>query len=127
MLQNAEVIELHGFSDASEKAYRAAFYARSVTAAGKVKVKLVTSKTCVSPIKRVTIPRLQLNSAVLLTKSMHKVQTAVKMDVTTVFYWTDLTIVLSWMNKVQDWYKFHFSTIICIGMSRSVSPLPLFF
>ena len=99
VLQNTEVIELHGFTDVSEKTCGAAIYARSVTAAGEVKVKLVTSKSRVSPIKRVTIPRLELNSAVLLTKLMHKVQTAVKMDITAVFYWTDSTIVLAWMNK----------------------------
>ncbi|GBM91417.1 hypothetical protein AVEN_66095-1, partial [Araneus ventricosus] len=56
VIQSAVVTELHGFCDASEKAYGAAIYARTVTAAGEVKVKLVASKSRVSPIKQVTIP-----------------------------------------------------------------------
>lgn len=99
VIQNAEITQLHGFSDASENAYGAVIYARSVTSEGEVKVKLIASKSRVSPIKQVTIPRLELCSAVLLTKLMRKVRTALKMDITEVFYWTDSTIVLSWMNK----------------------------
>ncbi|GBM45351.1 hypothetical protein AVEN_172970-1 [Araneus ventricosus] len=99
VIQSAVVTELHGFCDASEKAYGAAIYARTVTAAGEVKVKLVASKSRVSPIKQVTIPRLELCSAVLLTKLMDKVQRALKMDITSVFYWSDSTIVISWMKK----------------------------
>lgn len=99
IIQGAGVIELHGFCDSSEKAYGAAIYARAVTSAGEVKVKLVASKSRVSPIKQVTIPRLELCSAVLLSKLMQKVQTALKMDITSVFYWSDSMIVLSWMKK----------------------------
>ncbi|GBO18825.1 hypothetical protein AVEN_175441-1 [Araneus ventricosus] len=50
VIQSAVVTELHGFCDASEKAYGAAIYARTVTAIGEVKVKLVASKSRVSPI-----------------------------------------------------------------------------
>ena len=60
VLQNAEVIELHGFSNVSEKAYGAAIYARSVTAEGDVK--LVTSRSRVSSIKRATKSRLEFSS-----------------------------------------------------------------
>ncbi|XP_055944365.1 uncharacterized protein LOC129975327 [Argiope bruennichi] len=99
VIPNAEVNELHGFCDASEKAYGAAIYARTVDSAGKVKVKLIASKSRVSPIKQVTIPRLELCSAVLLTKLMQKVKNALKMDITPVSYYSDSTIVLSWMRK----------------------------
>ena len=47
--------QLHGFSDASENAYAAVVYLRMVDAGGKVHVSIVTSKTKVSPIKRLTI------------------------------------------------------------------------
>ncbi|XP_055941831.1 uncharacterized protein LOC129971877 [Argiope bruennichi] len=99
VIPNAEVNELHGFCDASEKAYGAAIYARTVDSACEVKVKLIASKSRVSPIKQVTIPRLELCSAVLLTKLMQKVKNALKMDITPVSYYSDSTIVLSWMRK----------------------------
>ncbi|GFV12101.1 integrase catalytic domain-containing protein [Trichonephila clavipes] len=99
VIPNAEVIELHGFCDASERAYGAAIYARSINPDGEIKVKLVASKSRVSPVKQVTMPRLELCSAVLLAKLMHKVKRALRMDITSVFFWTDSTIVLSWMKN----------------------------
>ncbi|GFU21862.1 DUF1758 domain-containing protein [Trichonephila clavipes] len=62
VIPNAEVIELHGFCDASERAYGAAIYARSINPDGEIKVKLVASKSRVSPVKQVTMPRLELCS-----------------------------------------------------------------
>ena len=47
--------QLHGFADASKKAYAAVVYLRMDTN-GAVHVSLVISKTRVAPIKRVTIP-----------------------------------------------------------------------
>ncbi|GFY29738.1 integrase catalytic domain-containing protein [Trichonephila clavipes] len=85
VIPNAEVIELHGFCDASERAYGAAIYARSINPDGEIKVKLVASKSRVSPVKQVTMPRLELCSAVLLAKLMHKVKRALRMDITSVF------------------------------------------
>ncbi|GFX53013.1 integrase catalytic domain-containing protein [Trichonephila clavipes] len=99
VIPNAEVIELHGFCDASERAYGAAIYTRSINPDGEIKVKLVASKSRVSPVKQVTMPRLELCSAVLLAKLMHKVKRALRMDITSVFFWTDSTIVLSWMKN----------------------------
>ncbi|GFS66878.1 integrase catalytic domain-containing protein [Trichonephila clavipes] len=99
VIPNAEVIQLHGFCDASERAYGAAIYARSINPDGEIKVKLIASKSRVSPIKQVTMPRLELCSAVLLAKLMHKVKQALRMDIISVFFWTDSTIVLSWMKN----------------------------
>ncbi|GFS56542.1 integrase catalytic domain-containing protein [Trichonephila clavipes] len=99
VIPNAEVIELHGFCDASERAYGAAIYARLINPDGEIKVKLVASKSRVSPIKQVTMPRLELCSAVLLAKLMHKVKRALRRDITSVFFWTNSTIVLSWMKN----------------------------
>ncbi len=44
-------VQLHAFSDASERAYAAVLYARSVYSNGHVNVRLISSKTRVSPIK----------------------------------------------------------------------------
>ncbi|XP_046976508.1 uncharacterized protein LOC124542625 [Vanessa cardui] len=61
-------VELHGFSDASNYAYAAVVYVRILDKNNGVHVNLVTSKTKVSPIKQVSIPRLELCGAVLLAK-----------------------------------------------------------
>ncbi|XP_054717598.1 uncharacterized protein LOC129226994 [Uloborus diversus] len=59
----SNIIELHGFCDASEKAYAAAVYIRTISMNGNINVQLVTSKTRVSPIKFVSLPRLELCAA----------------------------------------------------------------
>ncbi|XP_035232769.1 uncharacterized protein LOC118204571 [Stegodyphus dumicola] len=95
--KEAIVIELHGFCDASELAYGAVVYYKSVFLYGEVVIRLVTSKSKVSPIKQVTIPRLELCAAVLLAKLMNRVICALKVN--NVFFWSDSSIVLAWLKK----------------------------
>ncbi|GFY25050.1 uncharacterized protein TNCV_2692411 [Trichonephila clavipes] len=61
---------LFGFSDASEKAYVAAIYCRSVLYTGKINVQLIITKTRVAPLKPVSLPRLELCGALLLVQLM---------------------------------------------------------
>ena len=65
---------LHGFCDASERAYAAVVYLRMVDTTGNVQVTLITSKTKVAPIKRMTIPRLELCGAYLLARLLFHVK-----------------------------------------------------
>jgi len=59
-------IQLHGFCDSSETAYGACLYLRSVNQQGEVTTKLFCSKSRVAPVKKVTLPRLELRTALLL-------------------------------------------------------------
>ena len=52
--------QIHGFSDASERAYAAVVYLRTEFSNGETQVHIVTSKTRVAPIQRQSIPRLEL-------------------------------------------------------------------
>ncbi|GFT06218.1 uncharacterized protein TNCV_800391 [Trichonephila clavipes] len=67
-----EVIEIHGFADASERCYGAAVYCKSKNLKSETLVRLITSKSRVAPIKSLTIPRLELCAAVLLAKLVKK-------------------------------------------------------
>ena len=59
---------------------------------------MVISKTKVAPIKRLTIPRLELCGAKLLAQLLHHTQQALSVPTEDVFAWTDSTIVVSWLN-----------------------------
>ena len=53
-------VQLHGFSDASENAYAGVVYLWVSDTSRNVHLALVTSKTKVASIKRLSIPRLEL-------------------------------------------------------------------
>ncbi|GFX44380.1 integrase catalytic domain-containing protein [Trichonephila clavipes] len=81
VVEQPEVIELHGFSDASQSAYGAVVYCKSITSDGKMLVHLIASKSRVAPTKQqTTIPRLELCAAVLLAKLVHRVKQALKLN-----------------------------------------------
>ncbi|GFW90513.1 integrase_H2C2 domain-containing protein [Trichonephila clavipes] len=98
VIHRAESIELHAFSDASEKAYVSSIYLKSISTLGEVKVCLVMSKSLVSPLKQISIPRLELCGAVLTAKWM-KVKEALNLQITAVQFWSDSTIVISWIHR----------------------------
>ena len=86
-------LQIHGFSDASESAYAGVVYLRMLEADGTVHVSLVIAKTKVAPLKRLTIPRLELCGADLLTGLLHRVKGVLGIPYSGVFAWTDSTIV----------------------------------
>ena len=97
--------QLHGFSDASEDAYAAVVYLRMVDECDNVHVSLVMSKTKVSPIKRLTIPRLELCGAVLLAQLLNHVKEIFEMPMHQVHAWTDSSVVLSWLSGSPRRFK----------------------
>ena len=97
-------IELHGFSDASSQAYAAVVYIRSVYENGGVRVQLVACKTRVAPLKRQSIPRLELLGAVLLARLCDKITKKVGELVTT--YWVDSMTTLCWIRNDKHWKQY---------------------
>ena len=94
--------QIHGFSDASERAIGAVVYARTVYENGGVDVKLIASKTRVAPVKRQTIPRLELAAATVLAKLVDSLLKALDWNVE-VFYWVDSMTALHWIRNDRAW------------------------
>ncbi|XP_039289297.1 uncharacterized protein LOC120352500 [Nilaparvata lugens] len=93
--------ELHGFSDASLKAYGACIYVRSVSSNG-IKVHLLCSKSRVAPLKALSIPKLELCAAHLLSRLINKVLNAIKLPISNVFLWSDSQTVCDWIKTPPD-------------------------
>ena len=91
-------VQLHGFCDASESAYAAVVYLRSELEQGQIHLALVAAKTKVAPIKRQTIPQLELCGAQILARLLHHCANMLEVSRDQVFAWTDSTIVLSWLH-----------------------------
>ena len=84
-------VELHGFADASERAYGAAVYLRVELTVGTVFTELVASRIRVAPINGDTIPRLELLDALVLARFINSVLTAFDgtLRVDSVSCWSD--------------------------------------
>ena len=79
-------------------AYAAVIYLRATSSHGCIQITLVISKTKVAPLKRLTIPCLELCGAKLLAQLLHHTSQALEIPLSHVYAWCDSTIVLSWLD-----------------------------
>ena len=104
-----EVLEcyLHGFGDASNRAYCAVVYSVCRTRAG-VYARLLTSRSRVAPLKALTIPRLELMSARILAQLMNTVKKPLEAQVslTGTRYWLDSKTAICWVQNMGEWKQF---------------------
>ncbi|XP_065073868.1 uncharacterized protein LOC135697936 [Ochlerotatus camptorhynchus] len=106
-------IQIHGFCDASKKAYGACLYLRSTTFSGSVEVRLITAKSKVAPLEDLkrkkreqTTPRLELSGALLLSHLYEKFVSSTGIH-HTAHFWTDSTIVMYWLSSLPSrWQMF---------------------
>nr|XP_029707541.1 uncharacterized protein LOC115254282 [Aedes albopictus] len=103
-LPNATV-QLHVFSDASEAAYGACIYARCEDPEGRVRINLLASKSRVAPLKRITLPRLELCAAVLGAHLYDRVRKAINVEAPASFFWSDSAITLQWIRCPPNTWK----------------------
>ncbi|GFQ94818.1 integrase catalytic domain-containing protein [Trichonephila clavata] len=100
LVDSDNLFHLFGFSDASERAYAAAIYCRSVSDTGKINVQLI-----IAPLKTVPLPRLELCGALLLVKLMDFTCKALNYPISQAQFYTDSTIVLSWIGSHASRWK----------------------
>ncbi|XP_055928745.1 uncharacterized protein LOC129959875 [Argiope bruennichi] len=96
--ENPAKLILHCFSDASEAAYGAVIYLQCISANNIVTSRLVCSKSRVSPLRTVSIPRLELCGCLLAAQLKAKVEKALHLQIDSAVLYTDSTISLAWIQ-----------------------------
>lgn len=113
--------QIVGFCDASTKAYAAVVYLRLETEF-HVYVRFLCAKTRVVPLINITVPRLELLSALLLSRLIVSVKNALELEVTLgdpVCY-TDSKVALCWIQgENKPWKQFVQNRVVTI---RSLVP-----
>lgn len=102
------VVRLIAFADASERAYGAVVYAH-IVCGSEIKVQLVCSKSKVSPVKPLSIARLELCAAELMSKLLRRVHDTYnpRYNIEQVYAFTDSKVVLCWLNaSPHRWQTF---------------------
>jgi hypothetical protein len=81
-------------SKSSDVAHSACVYIRTCDAQGRVASRLLTAKSHVNPVDKLTTPRSELCGAVLLANLVSAVQKSVNVPFTSFYCWTDSKVVL---------------------------------
>ncbi|XP_071834278.1 uncharacterized protein [Apostichopus japonicus] len=97
--------DVHIFGDASERGYAVSAYVRTKDSGGKVHCTLLMGKARVCPIKKVTVPRLELTAATLAVKVGQVLQSELSIPLKSTTYWTDSTTVLLYVRNEGRRFK----------------------
>ncbi|XP_011862076.1 PREDICTED: uncharacterized protein LOC105558778, partial [Vollenhovia emeryi] len=100
-------MEVHGFCDASQRAYGACIYIRTKTEKDSYESVLLCTKSRVAPLKALSLPRLELSAALLLAQLIHKIKASIDLREIKTCLWSDSTIALSWIaSPSRKWLPF---------------------
>ncbi|XP_043496406.1 uncharacterized protein LOC122520382 [Polistes fuscatus] len=97
--------QIHGFCDASERAYAAVIYVRVRDQSGIMVTRLISSKNKLAPIKTISIAKLELCAAHLLARMLHHLQDNGPFSGAQCFAWSDSKIVLAWLATHPSKWK----------------------
>ncbi len=116
------LVQLHHFADASEGGYGTVSYVRLENDRHEVHVSLLLGKARVTPLKPVTIPRLELTAAVLAVQMDKVLKAELQLQVENSFFWTDSTSVLKYIrNEDKRFHTFVANRVTTIRDASNVS------
>jgi hypothetical protein len=100
--------EVHLYGDASERAYGAVTYLKSIID-DAITVRIICSKARLAPIKRVTLHLLELLAALVATRLLRYFCQATGCDISNANLWSDSAVVLAWIPGNRNRWK----TFVC--------------
>jgi hypothetical protein len=111
----AKNVQLHIFVDASEKAFAAVSYLRVETGT-QVEVSIMDGKVRVAPLKKLTVPRLELQAALMGSRMSETIKNSLDLKIDNVQFWSNSKTVLCWLRakkiNVKQFVAFQIGEIL---------------
>ena len=98
-------VSLHHFSDASELGYGQCSYIRMVNQTGRVHCSLLLGKSWVVTKKFMSMPRRELNAAVLSVKMACLLKKELKLEEIKEWFWTDSRVLIGYIKNNSRRFK----------------------
>ncbi|XP_068679809.1 uncharacterized protein [Montipora foliosa] len=93
------------FSDASQDAFGTCAYVRQRTNGDRYQVRLIAAKSRVAPLKQLSVPRLELQAAVLASRLAKTIEQESRLQFKSVKLFTDSSITLAWLQSPSRSFK----------------------
>ncbi|XP_062534461.1 uncharacterized protein LOC134203596 [Armigeres subalbatus] len=103
-VEETNVVELYIFCDASENGIAAVAYFK-FKEDEKIECSLISAKTKVAPLKFLSIPRLELQAAVVGARLAECIATSHRMKITRRVFWSDSRDVICWLRSDHRRYS----------------------
>ena len=89
---------------ASQRAYGTVLYVRSSTREGVIVI-LACSKNRLAPVKKITVPRLEILTALVGARLLEYFSRETGLDIRDATLWTDATVALNWISSNPSRWK----------------------
>ncbi len=97
--------QLHHFADASELGYGTVSYLLMENHRGNQHCAFVLGKARVTPVKSVTVPRLELTAATMAARMDNMLKSELNLIMQESVFWTDSTSVLKYLNNESTRFR----------------------
>ena len=89
-----------------------------------VDMQLVAGKSRVVPLKILTIPRLELQVAVMGARLADTIRSELRLNIDKIYFWSDSRTVLSWIclepRRYKQFVVFRVSEILCNPLREAI-------
>ncbi|XP_055591249.1 uncharacterized protein LOC129743288 [Uranotaenia lowii] len=103
-IESDTIVQLHTFVDASELGYAAVLYLR-FKQQERIECVIVAAKSRVAPLKFVSIPRMELEAALIGARLADSICKALSLKINQRVFWSDSRDVLCWIRSDHRRYS----------------------
>ena len=90
------------FCDASTCAFAAVIYLLQQNSNAETEVNVLFSKTRLAPLKKMSVPRLELMAVLIGTRCLNFVKSPLKIPIHGLHLWSDSQCVIKWIASEKD-------------------------